>query len=281
LNPDVSLQVNPSSAFWDALAPRHWLIEDNYLDLASIRRVLHEIRSPVLVVGAGQGLIVAELRRNNFHCDGVDLSSEMIEYARRRRGLMLIQADAKSLPFGKASYQTLVYATGVVDFAIDEEQIRGILNEARRVVRPGGNILVAFYRLSAATEDFVSRLGLLRQNVLLQRETLEIYRLRPAQAIAWVAKRAKVGYTHALILSLRSWAFSTLQEKRVALNMQRIFAKKEVADCLLRTAPEKVAYRNEAEIQHLFTDLAIPIQRLGVYGGCYIAHISQATQPVS
>ena len=265
--------MNNSSEFWDALAPLHWRIENNYLDLTSIRRVLHEIRSPVLVVGAGQGLIVEELRRNGLKCDGVDLSAKMLEYARRRRGLTLIQADARTLPFGEARYQTLVYATGVVDFLIDEDEICSIMSEARRIVRPSGNILVSFYRLSAASERMVARLGLLRNNMLLQQETMEVYRLRPAQAIAWVAKRAKVGYPRAMNLSLRSWVLSTFQEKRVALNMQRIFAHRDVADSLIRTAPEKVPYRKEEEIQNLFKRLAILIKRLGVYGGCYIVQI--------
>lgn len=265
--------MNNSSEFWDALAPLHWRIENNYLDLASIRRVLHEIRSPVLVVGAGQGLIVEELRRNGLKCDGVDLSAKMIEYARRRRGLTLIQADARTLPFGEATYQTLVFATGVVDFLLDEEEIRSTMNEARRIVRPSGNIFVAFYRLSAATEWFVARLGLLSNNVLWQREMLEIYRLRPAQAIAWVAKKAQGGYMHAMILCLRSWVFSTLQEKKVALNMAWIFAHRDLADSLIRTASEKVPYRKEEEIQNVFKRLAIPIKRLGVYVGCYIVQI--------
>jgi ubiquinone/menaquinone biosynthesis C-methylase UbiE len=265
--------VNNSSDFWDALAPQHWRIENNYLDPASIRRVLQEIRSTVLVVGAGQGLIVAELLKNGLKCDGVDLSAKMIEYAKRRRGLKLIQADAKSMPFRNATYHTLVYATGVVDFLIDEEEIRVILNEATRIVCPSGNVFVAFFRLSAASEGMVARLGLLRNNMLSQREILEIYRLRPAQAIAWVANKAKVGYMHAMILSLRSWLSSTLQEKKAALNMQRIFANKDLADSLIRTAPEKVSYRNEAEIHNLFKRLAIPIKRLGAYRSCYIARI--------
>ncbi len=49
------------SDFWNALAPFAAEIEDSNFDLASVRRLLPEIKSPVLVVGAGQGLIVAEI----------------------------------------------------------------------------------------------------------------------------------------------------------------------------------------------------------------------------
>jgi ubiquinone/menaquinone biosynthesis C-methylase UbiE len=128
--------MSHSSDYWDALAPHHSSIENNYLNLPSLRRIIHDIHQPVLVVGAGQGLIVAELLKNGFQTDGVDLSSEMIRYAKRRRGLTFIEADAKALPFGERAYETIIYATGVVDFMGDEEQVRVILNEARRIISP-------------------------------------------------------------------------------------------------------------------------------------------------
>ena len=65
--------MNHCSDFWNALAPFHAEVEDSNFDLASVRRLLPEIESPVLVVGAGHGLIVAELRKHRYECDGVDL----------------------------------------------------------------------------------------------------------------------------------------------------------------------------------------------------------------
>ena len=73
-----------SSEFWDALAPYHSSLEDDYFDLSSLRLILHHIHQPALVVGAGQGLIVEGLRRNGFQTDGVDFSPEMIPRASRR-----------------------------------------------------------------------------------------------------------------------------------------------------------------------------------------------------
>ena len=262
-----------SSSFWDALAPYHSTIENSYLDLPSLRRIVHDIHPPVLVVGAGQGLIVAELRKRGVQCDGVDLSSEMIRYAKIRRGLDLVQADAGAMPFEKGTYRTIIYATGVVDFMGDEEEIRAIMNEATRIADDSGNILVAFYKFSASTEAFMKRLGLLGDNVLRFRETLEVYRLNPVQAIAWIAKRTKVGFSLAAILAVRSWAFSSWQEKRNAFRMQRIFAIANRADTLVQAAPEKQPYRNEAEIRNLFTRLAIPIKQLAAFGNCYIVQI--------
>jgi SAM-dependent methyltransferase len=261
------------SEFWDALAPHHLMIENSYLDLPALGHILNKIHPPVLVVGAGQGLIVAELQKKGLRCDGVDLSPAMIRYARLRRGLALVEADARALPFGKGDYQTIIYATGVVDFMSDEEEIQAIMNEGKRIADHSGIIFVAFYRISAATQKLLARLELLSNNVLRHRETLEIYRLTPVQAIAWVAKRAKVAYGRAAMLALGSSACSTWQEKRNAFHMQRIFANASHADTLIQAAPEQLPYRNEAEIRNLFTRLAIPIKEFGTFGSCYIVQI--------
>src|SRR5215472_3026543 len=164
-----------SPEFWDALAPHHELIEDNYFDVRSVRLLLDAVQEPVLVVGAGQGLIVAELRRRGLRCDGLDSSPEMIRYANLRRGIILIQADAKALPFAPGTYKTVIYATGVVDFMGDEEKIRTILKEGRRLTNGAGKMFVAFYRLSDAQERFLERVGLLANHVLCHQESLELY----------------------------------------------------------------------------------------------------------
>lgn len=91
-----------SSNFWDALAPHHSALENSYLDLPSLCRIQQEIRPPVLVVGAGQGLIVAALQAQGLQCDGVDLSAEMIRYAQLRRGLALVHAGADDIMGGEA-----------------------------------------------------------------------------------------------------------------------------------------------------------------------------------
>src|SRR5215471_3782431 len=126
------------SDFWNVLAQFHAEIEDSNFDLASVRRLLPEIETPVLVVGAGQGLIVAELRKYGYECDGVDLSSEMIRHAKLRREITLVQADAKAMPFPMASYQTIIYATGVVDFTAEDDDIQAMLTEGRRVLKESG-----------------------------------------------------------------------------------------------------------------------------------------------
>ncbi len=265
--------MNEAADFWDALAPHHAAIEDNYLDRSSLRRIIRDVRQPVLVVGAGQGLIVEALQKVGLHVDGVDLSAEMIRYAKSRRGLTLIRADARAMPFGDRTCETILYATGVIDFIGEDAQIQMILNEARRIVTSSGRIFVAFSRISAPLEALMVRLGLLRNNVLSLKELLGMYRMNPVQTIAWTAKKAEAGYLHATRLLLQSWVFSTAKEKAAAFSMQRIFRNQQSAESLINAAPEGQPYRNEHEIRNLFARLAIPIRRLEATASCRIAEL--------
>jgi SAM-dependent methyltransferase len=265
--------LHEQSIFWDVLAAHHAAIEDNYLDLKSLRCIIGELRSPVLVVGAGQGLLVAELRSKGFECDGVDFSAEMIRYARSRRGIELIQADATALPLGEATYESIVYATGVIDFNGDEEAIARMLSEGRRVVKAGGKLFVAFYRFSPALEDFVLRVGLLRNNVLLHRRSLETYLLKPGQLIQWVMRNAGIGWLGATALMLRMAAFGTLREKATTFKMQKILSSMEDSQAFLRAAPETQPYRNEPEIRRLFDRLGVAIKDFRTLASCWVVQI--------
>jgi ubiquinone/menaquinone biosynthesis C-methylase UbiE len=263
-----------SSEFWNALAPYHAALENSYFDLAASRRIVNAIeQQPVLVVGAGQGLIVGELRKRGFQCDGIDLSSEMVRYAKLRRGLTLVEADARDMPFENESYRTVIYATGVLDFMGDEQEIRAILSEGRRVASPSGKIFVAFYRLSRGQEDFLTRVGLLSNNVLSHRQCLEMYLLNPVEMVSWVAKQARVGYFRATAMLLALSVFTTIHEKGITFRMQRIFRNPNTAQALIEAAQEKQPYRNEAEITHLFARLAIPIKQVQGTRSCWLVEI--------
>ncbi len=263
---------HPAAEFWNLLAPLHASIEDHFFDRRSVRHIVPRLESPVLVVGAGQGLLVAELRKQGCECDGLDLSSEMIRYARERRGLALFHGDARAMPFAEGSYRTIIYATGVIDFIPDEEEIRRILNEGRRVVASSGAIFVGFYRLSPILEEFSKRVGLLRDNLMSHRESLESYLLSPVQMVDWIANRAGVGRLRAATWFVRIAMFASIQEKMMTFRMQRLLQKID-AKPLIQSAAEQQAYRNEAEIRKLFGRLAIPVKRLETLAGCFIVQI--------
>jgi SAM-dependent methyltransferase len=265
--------VKTESAFWDTFAPDLATIEDSFFDRRALRDILPNIEPPVLVVGAGQGLLVSELTARGMHCDGIDFSSLMIRYAKIRRNLDLIRADAKELPVADHAYRTVIYATGVIDFVADESLINGILREGRRVVAPDGRIFVGFYRSSAAIERFLLTTGLLKDHVLFQRATLEMYLWTPMQTVRWAAKQAGVTILGAAALFLRMAAGTTLQEKRNSLRMQKLFRNRAKAKALIESAPETVPYRNEQEVRNLFKRLSIPIKDFRALGSCWMVQI--------
>ena len=75
-----------NSNFWEVWAPYLSYVENNHLDLDCIRQLKNHVNDPVLVVGAGQGLIVEDLQKMGFKADGIELNPTMIEYAKKRRG---------------------------------------------------------------------------------------------------------------------------------------------------------------------------------------------------
>ena len=102
--------------WWRAWAPYWEEIEDRHLGVFLTEKLLENMKSPVLVVGAGQGLVVEHLRKRGFAVDGIDLEKEMIFQAKKRRSLVFVRADAAALPFENDHYQTVIIATGVADY---------------------------------------------------------------------------------------------------------------------------------------------------------------------
>jgi hypothetical protein len=259
--------------FWDALAPHHALVENTNLNVSVTRRIMDDLCAPVLVVGAGHGLIVAEIRKGGLQCDGIDFSSEMVRQAKIRRGIDIIHADAKAMPIPDRTYETVIFATGVIDFTEDEAAIRMMLAEGRRVACKSGKIFVAFYRFSAESERFMNAVGLLKENLWLVRRSVEMNRLNPFQMVSWVAKKAGLSYPCAAFLLLRVSVLATIAQKRVPLRIQRIFRKIADPKLPIEAFPEKQPYRNQAAIRSLFERLEIQVKQLDEFASCYIARI--------
>jgi SAM-dependent methyltransferase len=262
--------------FWDALAPYHAAIENNYLDKASARRLLPRLQAPVLVVGAGHGLIVAELRKKGLRCDGIDFSREMIAAAKDRRGLDLIQADAADLPFEDNAYASIIYATGVIDFNGDDSAIQRMLTEGMRVTKSTGRIFVAFYRLSSALTKFAADVGLLKENAVLQRECLRSYLLKPWQMVGWITQFSGAGPLASTVRLLRLAALGSVREKAMTLKMQRIFREMKDPEAFIQVAPEKQPYRDEVEIRRLFARVGVPLAAIRAFPTCWIAELDRA-----
>lgn len=102
----------------------------------------------VVEVGCGTAVVLADLARDNPEGKtiGYDLAPGMIAAAQRRlakAGLGNAEAhegDALSLPLADGSVDTLT--TSYVLDILPEDQIRAALTEFRRVLRPGGRLVL-------------------------------------------------------------------------------------------------------------------------------------------
>ncbi len=116
----------------------------------------------VLEVGIGTGLNLP-LYPTHCHITGIDLSEEMLEKAQDKiieLGLISVTLkvmDATVMDFGESEFDSAV-ATYTISAVPDPV---GVLREMRRVVKPGGNIVLLNHfrserRVVGRLEDFVS-----------------------------------------------------------------------------------------------------------------------------
>ncbi len=93
-----------------------------------------------VAVGTGRNL---PFYPDGITLTGIDFSPAMLDHARARaaelgRDVTLLEADAQSLPFPDASFDTVVCTLGLCGFP-DE---RAAIAEMYRVLRPGGTLLL-------------------------------------------------------------------------------------------------------------------------------------------
>jgi len=107
----------------------------------------------VLEVGCGRGggsSFIARYHRPR-RMTGVDFSAKAIRFCRehhRLEALSFVHGDAEALPFGDASFDAAVNVESSHCYA----SMPAFLLEARRVLRPGGYLLLADLRSSAERE---------------------------------------------------------------------------------------------------------------------------------
>lgn len=93
----------------------------------------------VLEIGVGSGIDAAEFLRNGANVIGIDFSSNAIRNANllfkeAKVDGQIILADARALPFTDSEFDA-VYSYGVIHHIPD---IRAVLREVKRVLKPGG-----------------------------------------------------------------------------------------------------------------------------------------------
>ncbi|MDQ6606433.1 MAG: methyltransferase domain-containing protein [Actinomycetota bacterium] len=137
---------------FDEAASRRLLASYRTPDIVRQRELVLEALAPgpgerVLDIGSGPGLLAHELAHAvgpEGSVAGIDLSENMLALARElepgpgQAAITLAVADAGELPFPPASFDA-VLSTQVYEYVPDMPRA---LAEARRVLRPGGRILI-------------------------------------------------------------------------------------------------------------------------------------------
>lgn len=268
--------------FWKLWSPYLSYIEDNFLDLESIQALKAVVIDPVLVVGGGQGLLMQELQNHGFVVDGVDSEPRMIEYAEKRRGLTLGQADGAKLPFADNSYNTSIVATGVIDFLDDTDPIRAIAMEALRVTDSARKVLVAFYRFHPKVEDLMRYVGMMtKTNRWSYRRSMEMMRLKPWELFLSIKNDPDVSTAGALLALIKMQMFLPRKEKKLTKKWKEGWRKAshelDNPDALIDGSPESLPYRNEEQIRNLFRGLDIAVYTTLTLESCVIAQIGQTS----
>lgn len=144
--PSWSADASDQIAGWDHAA-QHYDRASAWLERRFLRDgrgwVCERAHGRVLDVGIGTGANLA-LLGHATSLVGVDPSSAMLGVARQKAGSLgrevaLHQASAEALPFDDASFDTVVFTYVLCNVP----DVASALQEARRVLRPGGSLLLA------------------------------------------------------------------------------------------------------------------------------------------
>ncbi len=271
--------MSKMSNWWSTWAPIWEHFEEQYFDTDITDNIISEISNPVLIIGAGQGLIVKHLRDKGFLVDGIDLEKEMIDIAKKRHSIDIIHADAKNLPFKDRCYKTVIIASGVIDYINDKKLIKKIINEALRVTTANGNIFIAFYQLNKVLEKIYKKIGVIDQNKILHNKRMfvidKLSKQDPLLCIEPIMKWTNKKYLPTIFYWTKLGLIFPKELKEERSKMEQLFeiAKKTDVDTqkLQNSIPDGVPYREIDNIKTLFNDLGFIYNDIMKYNGCVLA----------
>jgi SAM-dependent methyltransferase len=96
----------------------------------------------VLDLGCGTGGHAIPLARRGYDVVGVDLSAAMLDQAQRKAAssdvaVTLLQGDARSADAGR-EFDAVIVMFAVIGYQLENADVRALLRNARRHLRPGG-----------------------------------------------------------------------------------------------------------------------------------------------
>lgn len=185
---------------FDEVSPRYDLLNDllsvgnsRLWRIATTRAIAPRKGMRILDLAAGTGTSSAALAAHGAHVTAADFSDGMLAEGRRRHAgndlIDFVWADATNLPFEDNSFDAATISYGLRNV----ENAREAISEMRRVVKPGGRIVIAEF--SRPTSDVVNwgytqynRHVLPRVAGLVNRDAAEAYKYLNESIEAWPAQ---------------------------------------------------------------------------------------------
>ncbi len=130
----------------------------NFLSPAFRRWIASQLpakRTEILSIGCGSGELENHLVKSRHEVIGLDLSHQMLKRASRNGLDLLVQADARFLPFGSAHFDVVMIpeSIGYLDLA-------EVFGEVRRVLRRRGRLLITTYAAHVDTHARYRKWGM-------------------------------------------------------------------------------------------------------------------------
>ncbi|WP_419786271.1 class I SAM-dependent methyltransferase [Pseudodesulfovibrio sp.] len=129
---------------------------------------------PLLDLCCGTGLLIGAAASRGIPVVGLDLSPAMAARAEAAAPGRVVRGDGVSLPFASGRFGAVT-----ICFALHEKPAfvrEGLLAEAARVLRPGGSLLVADYRVGRCLGERLMGVGAAMVERLAGREHYRLFR---------------------------------------------------------------------------------------------------------
>jgi ubiquinone/menaquinone biosynthesis C-methylase UbiE len=269
------------SKWWSTWAPFWDLIENRHFSTEVTDFIINDLKSPVLVIGAGQGLIVRHLTEKGFTVTGLDINEQMIGIAKKKYGLDIITGDARDLPFENKSFNTVIISSGVVDYGADEDTIKIMVKEAKRVLSDGGNLYAAFYQLTPKIEKIYREIGVIdREGVYRMKRIFEIDRIsrvNPFHCLIPIKRWTKKSVIKIIIYWTKlglNFPVELKNERNKFKNIVNLGKPLGITkEALLDSVPECIPYRTKEEIESLINRLEFKFEQIEKFDDCVVVQI--------
>lgn len=166
---------------------------------ADIDRLLPPGSGTVLEIGVGTGVVSLGLRKRGRTVVGVDLSGPMLVRAAARLGSSVARGDAQQLPARTGGVDHAV-AVWVIHDVADPDRL---LQEAARVIRPGGKLVVSDLQVHDRGNPIGRILGQMTDRLHADHAGVQPAGLR-GEAI--IERAAPYGFTGKVVRVERAWS---------------------------------------------------------------------------